>query len=305
MLSSGRRGDGLSPRTGSLSTASTGPIVDVHLPAFDTTWAADVGSVDSAWYPKDFPYPRTSDSLRLQTIAALREAGIVRAVTSGTDPRVVARYRAEDTARIIPAAMFGVGMNVDSLRAAHTRGDIRALGEVLWQYNGLSSTDPRVDAVWTLAEERDIPIGVHMGIAPPGWPERTPYRTRLGDPLALEDVLTRHPKVRVWVMHAGWPLLDQMLGLLYSSPSVYVDVAVINWYIPTAEFHGYLRRLVEAGFGNRIMYGSDQMIWPASIPKGIRAITDAPFLTESQKRDILCDNAQRFFRLDAGVCRTH
>ena len=83
---------------------------------------------------------------------------------------------------------------------------------------------------------------------------------------------------------------------------MYVDVSVINWYIPTAEFHTYLRRLADAGFANRIMYGSDQMIWPASIPKGIRAITEAAFLTDEQKRDILCNNAQRFFRMDPGVC---
>jgi len=36
------------------------------------------------------------------------------------------------------------------------------------------------------------------------------------------------------------------------------------------------------------------------IERSIRAIREAPFLTESQKRDILHDNAARFLRLGEG-----
>jgi hypothetical protein len=34
------------------------------------------------------------------------------------------------------------------------------------------------------------------------------------------------------------------------------------------------------------MYGSDQMLWPEAITRGIDAINSAPFLTAAQKRDI-------------------
>jgi len=103
-------------------------------------------------------------------------------------------------------------------------------------------------------------------------------------------------------MHAGWPMLDHMIALLYSHPKVYVDVAVLNWFIPRQEFHAYLRRLVAAGFSDRIMYGSDQMQWPSAIPIAIEAIELARFLTVNQRRDILCRNAARFFRLDLRLC---
>ena len=65
---------------------------------------------------------------------------------------------------------------------------------------------------------------------------------------------------------------------------------------PRAEFYRYLRTLVEAGFGKRIMFGSDQMIWPQTIEIDIERIESAPFLSEQQKRDILYNNAARFFR---------
>jgi predicted TIM-barrel fold metal-dependent hydrolase len=46
------------------------------------------------------------------------------------------------------------------------------------------------------------------------------------------------------------------------------------------------------------MFGSDQMRWPEKIAEGIAAIEQAPFLTEEQRRDILFNNAARFFRLE-------
>jgi hypothetical protein len=104
-------------------------------------------------------------------------------------------------------------------------------------------------------------------------------------------------------MHAGWPLLDDMVGLLYAFPQVYVDIAVINWMIPKEEFYPYFRRLVDAGFSKRIMYGSDQMVWPDAIGRAIETVESAPFLTDEQRRDIMCRNAMIFLRLEKTVCQ--
>ena len=80
-------------------------------------------------------------------------------------------------------------------------------------------------------------------------------------------------------------------------PQVYVDIGVINWAIPRKEFHYYLRRLVEAGFGKRIMFGSDDMVWPEVIGRAIEGVNSATFLTPEQKGDIFYNNAAEFFRL--------
>lgn len=70
--------------------------------------------------------------------------------------------------------------------------------------------------------------------------------------------------------------------------------------------YGALRRLVDAGFGKRIMFGSDQMIWPQAIGIGIDTIEHADFLTTEQKRDILYNNAARFLRLSKQeIARDH
>ena len=50
----------------------------------------------------------------------------------------------------------------------------------------------------------------------------------LSNPLQMEEVLIRHPKLRVYTMHAGWPFLNEMIGLLYAHPQVYADVGILN-----------------------------------------------------------------------------
>jgi hypothetical protein len=72
---------------------------------------------------------------------------------------------------------------------------------------------------------------------------------------------------------------------------------VICFALPTKEFHRYLQRIVESGFGKRVMFGSDQMNWPAAIEHCIESIESAAFLAPNQKRDILYNNAARFLRL--------
>jgi predicted TIM-barrel fold metal-dependent hydrolase len=111
-------------------------------------------------------------------------------------------------------------------------------------------------------------------------------------------VLGRHPRLRLYVMHAGWPLLDRTIALLYAYPQVYLDIAVINWTQPRKEFHRYLRALVEAGYGKRILFGSDQMVWPEAIDMSVAAIESADYLTAEQRGDIFFHNAARFLRLE-------
>ena len=62
---------------------------------------------------------------------------------------------------------------------------------------------------------------------------------------------------------------------------------------------------MEAGFANRVMFGSDQMVWPGAIERSVRVIEDAPFLTAAQKRDILYNNSARFLRLSKEEIARH
>ncbi|GGB38286.1 metal-dependent hydrolase [Sphingomonas metalli] len=239
--------------------------------------------------------------LRDRGIAMLKRHKVL--ALAGGAAATVEDYRSHAEGHILPARGFGSSGElppIAELRALHAAGRLAALSEITTQYAGIAPDDPRLEPYYALAEELDIPVGIHMGPGPPGTAYfATPgYRAALGDPLRLEPVLIRHPRLRVYVMHAGWPLADAMIALMFAHPQVYVDVAVLDWAYPPAHFHAYLRRLVEAGFERRIMFGSDNMVWPGAIPVAIRRIETVPFLSARQKRLILHDNAARFLRIE-------
>jgi predicted TIM-barrel fold metal-dependent hydrolase len=177
-------------------------------------------------------------------------------------------------------------------------------------------------------EQGPPPVGICSPIDPlPTWDPAQPYgavfmkmlkQPPCRDPVwsprtdeelmnqTIEEVLVRHPKLRVYIMHAGFPMLDDLLAVLYTHPQVHVDVGVIVFTQPRAAFYRYLRGIVEAGFAKRVMFGSDQMVWPGVIERSIAVIEEARFLSEAAKRDILYHNAARFLRLgEEEIARHH
>ena len=280
------------------------PVIDMH---FHTMWLGP----NMTSKRTGFASGETPGEMYRRNMAALDQNHIVKAVASGDQ---LPLYGGEVGGRLVPGiilptvgekvAVQGLDVSPATLRQMHKDGKLAVLAEFCPQYLGLEPASPKLEPYWALAEELDIPVGIHMGPGPRGaaYGDLPEYRMRLSNPLLLEDVLLRHPKLRVYICHAGWPFLNELLGLLWAHPQVYVDVAVINWALPEAEFHAYLRRIVDAGFPDRIMFGSDHMVWPDAIGLAVRR-TSAPFLSDDQKRDILCRNAARFLRLGEDVCR--
>jgi hypothetical protein len=131
-------------------------------------------------------------------------------------------------------------------------------------------------------------------------------RIQHGSALLLEDVLARHPRLRISLMHYGHQKLDDTIALLEHHPQVYVDLGGIQWLYPRAFFYTQLRTIVDAGFGTRVMFSSDQMNWPGLMEHAIAVVEEAPFLNDGQKRDIFYDNAARFLRLsEEEIARHH
>lgn len=256
--------------------------------------------------------PMTDDELMNQTIEVMNRLNIV-GVLSGPEPDRIARWMAAAPERFIPGLVLqfgemGADFSTDSLRTLHEAGRLAVLGEVVNQMAGIAPDDERMEPYWAFAEEMDIPVGIHVGTGPPGaiYLGAQGYRARLHSALTMEEVLVRHPRLRVYLAHAGYPMLDDLLALLYAHPQVHVDVGVIVFHQPRAAFYRYLRGILEAGFGDRVMFGSDQIVWPAVIERAVAVIKEAPFLSEEQKRDILYNNAARFLRLSAeDIARHH
>ena len=299
------------------------PVLDVHVHAMDADFpgiapmcpntskftASDpktkeepFGWVKEQCTPELYP---SAPGQYMKDVLAEMERLNVTAVVFG-DPKSVQRWKDAAPARVIPGTSFSNGLTpgqrvpLDELRKHFTQEGFKVMGEIGLQYDGISPSDPSVDSYFALAEELDIPVAIHMGTGGSGRANISvpKFRGSMGDPLLLEGLLARHPKLRVQVMHAGYPMIDNMLTLLQANSHVYVDVAGLIWSYPIKEVNRYIERLVDAGFEDRVMFGTDQLIWPKLMAYSISIIQNADYLTPQQKRDILYNNAARFLRLE-------
>lgn len=249
--------------------------------------------------------PTTDEELMRQTIEILERRNIT-AVTSGP---LLEQWRKAGGDRIIPALGFAFSEKPVptpvQVRQWFSKKRYAVFAEVGIQYDGISPSDPKFEPYLAVAEALDVPLGIHVGTGPPGAPYLgfSQYRARLHSPLLIEDALMRHPRLRVYLMHAGWPMLDDLLAVLWAHPQVHLDLGAIAFVLPRKEFHRYLERIVDAGFASRVMFGSDQMNWPKAIEVAIEAVETAPFLTAKQKRAIFYDNAARFLRISPAAAR--
>lgn len=290
----------------SAATSLDHPVIDMHLHAYPADFFAMPGMPNPVTGQPSAA--ATDDAIRDATLEEMERLDITAAVVSGP-AEAIERWTAAADGQFIASPLFPFldhGFpDVEDLRSRIEQGTFSALAEITAQYEGYAPDAPELEPYLALAEELDVPVGLHMGPGPPGinqagrLPVHCPdYRLANGKPSLLEDVLIRHPNLRIYAMHAGWPYLEDMIATLWIYPQLYVDVGVINWVMPCEAFHRYLEGLVTAGLGQRVMFGSDQMVWPEAIEWAIDSIAAAPFLSEDQKYDILYGNAARFLNLE-------
>lgn len=282
------------------------PIIDVHLHAYPAAMPLPAAAANPITGRKSAV--RNGADHLTACIAEMRRHNVVKGVVSGGDgDRIQAAidWHDRDPGRFVAAA--GIRGSEDTplpplamLRKAFADGTIKVLGEVTAEYAGLSLSDPAYDPYLALAEEFDVPVALHIGTMPAG----TPFdpccrsaRARFGHPETVEEALNRHPKLRLNLMHSGWPYIEETKALLMLYPNVNVDTGANAWLLPRDEFHDYLHQLVRAGFGKRVMFGSDNMYWPDAIGLAIEGVESATFLTAEQKRDIFYNNAVAFYKL--------
>ena len=132
-----------------------------------------------------------------ETLAEMKKYNIVKAVVS-THYDAVLHWKAAAPENIITSFGFDdpAQVNLEFLRKEHAAGRVQALGEIAIQYASLAPNDPKMEPIYALAEELDLPLGIHIGLSKPGiaYDDSPKYRAALSRPMLLEEVLLRHPK---------------------------------------------------------------------------------------------------------------
>jgi len=278
-------------------------IIDMHIHSYSSS---DFGERESASDHYGKKGSSNAESHRLETIAAFKKWNIVKAAVSGNPESVETWFVKDSSHRVIRGILIFSpnDYGLDSVKFEQMIKDkkIEIFGEIGAYYNGTTLSDSIWQPYLRICEKYDIPVAVHTGGGDPGgtysWSPKA--RLRLGDPYLVEDVLVRYPKLRIYLMHAGgedWP--EHMIRLMAYYPQLYTDLAVMLWVEPNTQRYitEFLRNAKYAGYLDRVMFGSDQMIWPYAIEKSIVFLNSLSFLTAKDKENIFYNNAARFLRL--------
>jgi len=267
-------------------------VIDVHLHSY--TPEEYYGGRDEL---QGISSPKSVAEHIQQTKAEMDKNNIEYAVICGSMESLGPYLRADD--RFIPAYSDDKNLiSVVEFEQLIKGGKIKVFGEIEGVYMGRTLNDPIYDPYLKICEQYGIPVAYHTG----GGPPMTPYtccpdfRIALGDPLLIEDVLIKYPKLKVYLMHGGEVYFEHSVRMLSLYRQLYIDIAVLLWAEPLVKNYAVrlLKLAKEAQVLDRVMFGSDQMVWPGAISRSVEFLNSMDFLTKEEKQMILYDNAKKF-----------
>ena len=269
------------------------PIIDMHLHDYTEQTYHTIPAPDGVVSPKDL------QTYRKQTMEMLKKYNVKKAIVS-----TIGGMNTLDKENILIPGYYTNKPPADTLTFINQikAGKIKVFGEVGAIYGGYTLSHPDFDIYMQICERYNIPVAVHTGGGPPNitYQGRPNFRLKNGDPYTIEDVIAKYPKLKIYLMHAGGDYFDHAIRLMMQYSHVYADLGVILWINEmTIDFgEQFLRKAKKYGLIDRVMYGSDQMVWPHAIEKSIKQLDSYEFLTEEDKRKIFYHNAIRFLGLN-------
>jgi hypothetical protein len=159
-------------------------------------------------------------------------------------------------------------------------------------YNMIPASDRRYYPLYAKCVELDVPVRVYTSM---NYANDRPYD--LGHPRHLDDVAIDFPELRIVAGLAGWPWVNDMIGLLRRHPNLYVDTAAHrprHFGTPGSGWEPFLQ------FGNtllqdKIMVGLSRGIFKVPFEELIGEYQQLP-LKDTVMDKWLYGNAARFFR---------
>ena len=204
----------------------------------------------------------------------------------------IIRYASADPARLIPFGSVNPRFTKDvaGATARVIEAGARALKvhppHQLFRANAYQDSLPELADLYRVAQDAGVPVTIHTGTSVfPG------ARSRLGDPMDVDDVAVDFPKLTILLAHGGRPLwMEAAFFLVRRHPNVHLEVSGI----PPAKLLEYFPRLEE--IARKTVWGTD---WPSPGVKSMRTNVDAfnaLDLSDEAKRAILSGNAGRIWR---------
>ncbi len=127
--------------------------------------------------------------------------------------------------------------------------------------NNFHTYDKEAYKIYQIADELNVPVLHHFGVS-----IGAGVNLRYSNPLDLQPPARDFPNVNFGIAHLGAGMFRETLLLFYQQDNIYVDTSGSNvWmrYIPyPSDLKGVMKRALEAGGPDRIVFGTDSSMFP-------------------------------------------
>lgn len=155
--------------------------------------------------------------------------------------------------------------------------------------------DKRLQVVYDLAMEFDVPVMIHSGdtYSPAG-------KVRFSHPLHVDDVAVDNPKLKIVICHLGNPWIRDCMEVVYKNKNTYTDVSGLVLGEFEDKFEQFMLQQVRemilfAGEPRYLLYGTD---WPICSMKSYLKFMRGLELPEKSFEMIMWRNSARLFNID-------
>jgi predicted TIM-barrel fold metal-dependent hydrolase len=158
---------------------------------------------------------------------------------------------------------------------------------------GFDPSEAAYDPLFAAIEEAGLPIVVHTGQTGvgAGVPGGLGLRLGLSNPMLLDEVAARHPRLQIVMAHPSVPWQDEAISIATHKANVWIDLS--GW--SPKYFSPALVRATRTYLKHKMLFGSD---FPALTPdRWLRDFAGLE-LPEDVVRLVLKDNAVRLLGLD-------
>ena len=135
-------------------------------------------------------------------------------------------------------------------------------------YQNIHPQDERFMALMERAEALGVPVLIHQGTT-----FCSNVSLELANPILLQPIALKFPKLRMLIAHMGHPWIAETLVLIRKHPHFYSDISAL-YYRPW-QFYNALVLAMEYGVLDKLLFGTDYpFTTPASTMAALKKVND-------------------------------
>lgn len=161
-------------------------------------------------------------------------------------------------------------------------------------YEPFYPSDPKLESVYNLAEEFNVPVMFHSGDT-----FSATGKVKYSHPLHVDEVAVDHPNVKFIICHLGNPWIRDCMEVVYKNKNVYTDISGLVLGNFTDRFESYMNKqlqemLIYGVEPDKVLFGTD---WPISSMESYIDFMEDLKIPEKERKKIMYENTAELFNL--------